>query len=207
MGPALATARGPEAGRVGEPAQGTARGHAWMRGRPHLAHVTQTSPAQDGGPSTDSPGSPHSTVGNRNPNSRRDGRALPERMRRRPPPPLSSGADADVFERANQRPAPPRQPMGSPQGGRGAEPLFEPGRGPGSQDAVLRVSRLRPACAMESAFPGEDSLLQKLRDSHHRFQRHMQQLLEKVRTPTGPPGGAGGREAGGKGENRPGDRG
>lgn len=79
--------------------------------------------------------------------------------------------------------------------------------GPGSQDAVLRVSRLRPACAMESAFPGEDSLLQKLRDSHHRFQRHMQQLLEKVRTPTGPPGGAGGREAGGKGENRVGDRG
>lgn len=73
--------------------------------------------------------------------------------------------------------------MGSPRGGRGAEPLFEPGRGPGSQDAVLRVSRLRPACAMESAFPGEDSLLQKLRDSHHRFQRHMQQLLEKYNQP------------------------
>nr|KAF6495199.1 Holliday junction recognition protein [Rousettus aegyptiacus] len=36
---------------------------------------------------------------------------------------------------------------------------------------------------MESAFPGEDSLLQKLRDSHHRFQRHMQQLLEKYNQP------------------------
>lgn len=79
--------------------------------------------------------------------------------------------------------------------------------GKGSQDAFPRVSRLRPTGAMESEFPGEDSLLQKLRDSHHRFQRHMQQLLEKVRTPTGPLGGAGGREAGGKGENGAGDRG
>ncbi|XP_006909948.2 Holliday junction recognition protein isoform X1 [Pteropus alecto] len=55
--------------------------------------------------------------------------------------------------------------------------------GKGSQDAFLRVSQLRPTGAMESEFPGEDSLLQKLRDSHHRFQRHMQQLLEKYNQP------------------------
>lgn len=36
---------------------------------------------------------------------------------------------------------------------------------------------------MENEVLGNDELLQKLRDSRRRFQRHMQQLLEKVRSP------------------------
>ena len=36
---------------------------------------------------------------------------------------------------------------------------------------------------MENKVSGDDALLQKLRDSRRRFQRHMQQLLEKVRSP------------------------
>lgn len=67
MGPALATARGPEAGRVGEPAQGRARGDDGVRGRRHPAassgarHLDIST--RHRGSSTDLPGSPRSTVG------------------------------------------------------------------------------------------------------------------------------------------------
>lgn len=63
----------------------------------------------------------------------------------------------------------------------------------GGQSEFLQESEFGPPLAMEGEMPGEEALLQKLRDSRRRFQRHMQQLLEKVKPP--PPALLGGARA------------
>lgn len=104
-----------------------------------------------------------------------------------------------MFERPNQRPVSQPQPMESPRGGQeGRSRCLNRGAGPGCQSEFLRESGCGSPCAMEGKVLGNDALLQKLRDSRHRFQKHMQQLLEKVRLPTGPLGGARGRRGRGR---------
>lgn len=108
-----------------------------------------------------------------------------------------------MFERPNQRPASQRQPMESPRGGQGGRsPYLNWGAGRSSRSHFLRESGCGSPRAMEGDVLGEDALLQKLRDSRRRFQRHMQRLLEKVRPP---PARWEGREAGGEGEDGVGD--
>lgn len=70
--------------------------------------------------------------------------------------------------------------------------------GTGSPDAFLQASRFGFPVAMEGEVSGEDVLMQKLKNSRRRFQRHMQQLLEKVRSPAGPLGEARGRRKRGR---------
>lgn len=87
--------------------------------------------------------------------------------------------------------------MGSPRGGQEAWSRYlNRSAGPGGQSVFLR--EFGSPRAMEGEVPGEEALLQKLRDSRRRFQRHMQQLLEKVRPP--PPARWEGREASGERE-------
>lgn len=90
--------------------------------------------------------------------------------------------------------------MGNPRGGPEGRGLYlNLDAGKGSQDDFLQESRFGSPCAMEGEVSGDDVLMQKLKKSRHRFQRHMQQLLEKVGPP---PARWVGRGAGEEGEDR-----
>lgn len=107
-----------------------------------------------------------------------------------------------MFERPNQHPNFPCQPIGSWKGRqKGRESLFE--RAAGGAAVLLPAGvRCGSRAAMEDQLLGDDALLWQLRESRRRFQRHMQRLIEKVRHPppthTHRPAGVGGIGARGR---------